>query len=200
MANTVIGIGASPRKTSNSGIILEKILEGVASQGAQVETILLRDLTFSSCIGCELCRAEGVCEGLDDDLNPVLERLESARGLVLSTPVHTYNVTALMKAFIDRLYRFYDFTDTRPRNWSSRLAGQERRAVLSVVFEQPDRDSLGVTMEAMRAPVQSHGYGIVGEILANPYFDAGAVTDNRTLLQKARDMGAGLARALEEAK
>ncbi|MFC2004247.1 NAD(P)H-dependent oxidoreductase [Chloroflexota bacterium] len=56
--------------------------------------------------------------------------------MVLISPVYSYNVTALMKAFIDRLYSFYNFSDERPGYWSSQLADQGRKAIIAVVGEQ----------------------------------------------------------------
>lgn len=195
----VLGISGSPRKRSNSEALLGFILSGAKAAGTAVTACRLRDYRISACIGCELCRKDGECTGLDDDMHILYPELTGARGLVLVTPVHNYNVSAMTKAFIDRLYRFYDFGDARPRPWSSRLAGQGRKAVIAAVGEQPDPESMGVVMEAMRLPLTALGYEIVGELLAYPFFDAAAVKDDTAVTDRARELGKALAQAVAPA-
>ncbi len=197
-ARRILGISGSPRKRSNSDAVLGQILSGAKAAGADTAACRLRDYRITPCIGCELCRKDGECTGLDDDMQLIYPQLVDARGLVLVTPVHHYNVSALVKAFIDRLYRFYDFEDARPRPWSSRLAGQGRKAVIAAVGEQPDAESMGVVMEAMRLPLAALGYDIVGELLAHPYFDAGATREDSAVMDRASELGRALAGAVAD--
>ena len=44
-----------------------------------------------------------------DGMSLLYPKIIDARGLVLVSPTHNYNITAIMKAFIDRLYCFYNF-------------------------------------------------------------------------------------------
>ncbi len=44
----VIGINGSPRKKWNTSTLLEKALEGAASEGAETELIHLYDLNFKT--------------------------------------------------------------------------------------------------------------------------------------------------------
>jgi multimeric flavodoxin WrbA len=119
-----------------------------------------------------------------------------AAGIVLVSPTHTYNITALMKAFIDRLYCFYEFADTRPRAWKSRLAGQGRRAVIVAVCEQPGAKNMGFTLEAMRLPLESHDIEVVADVAAFGLFDRGAVKHRPEVLEQARAAGRKLAESL----
>ena len=120
----------------------------------------------------------------------------ASRGLVLVCPTHNYNVTAWMKAFIDRLYCFYEFEDTRPRAWSSRLAGQGRAAVLCAVCEQPNKKDMGFTLEAMRRPLEALGYGIAGELPVYGIFDRGLVRQEAHILDRATALGKTLAETI----
>jgi len=65
---------------------------------------------------------------------------------------------------IDRLYCFYNFDDNRPGGWSSRLAGQGRKAILAAICEQKNKDDMGFTLDAMRLPLEALGYEIIGEL------------------------------------
>jgi multimeric flavodoxin WrbA len=192
----IIGISASPRRSGNSDLILENILVGAQQAGAMSEAVFLSDLNFSSCVGCERCRKDKICTRFDDDLTPLYSKIMSARGLVLVSPVYNYNITSWMKAFIDRMYCYYDFDNERPRGWSSRLAGQGRKAILTIVAEQISKEDLGVTMEALRLPMQALGYEILGETPVLGMFDAGIVGDHPEVLNRAAEMGKILALSL----
>jgi hypothetical protein len=104
----------------------------------------------------------------------------------------------MMKAFIDRLYCFYIFTDDRPRNWSSRLANQGRQALLAAVCEQPNRRDMGFTLEAMRLPFEALGYRVTNELPVMSIFDRGKVAEYPEILKKAEDLGKDLARSLKD--
>lgn len=52
----VIAINGSPRKKWNTATLLEKVIEGVASQGAKTELVHLYDLSFKGCISCFACK------------------------------------------------------------------------------------------------------------------------------------------------
>ena len=52
----VIAINGSPRKNWNTATMLEKALEGTASEGAETELIHLYDLNFKGCTSCFACK------------------------------------------------------------------------------------------------------------------------------------------------
>ena len=189
----ILGISGSPRRGGNSDLILGSILKGT---GAHTDTLHLSDIDFSSCVGCERCRKDKICTRFEDGLTPWYDTISEARGLVLVSPVHNYNITAWMKAFIDRLYCFYDFDDERPRGWSCRLAGQGRTAALAIVAEQVSEEDLGVAMEAMRMPIKAFGYQIAGELKVLGKFEAGIVGEDPAVLEQAAELGRKLAEAL----
>jgi multimeric flavodoxin WrbA len=195
----VLGIGGSPRKRGNSDVLMDHLLKGVENQKIDTEKAHLRDYQFSSCIGCERCRKDKICTGLNDGMTLLYPPVRESRGLILVSPTHTYNITALMKAFIDRLYCFFDFADTRPRDWESRLAGQGRKAVIAAICEQESKENMGMTLEAMRLPLAAFGYEIVEEIAVFRLFDRGAIKQETAELEKAVRTGEKLAQALQKA-
>jgi multimeric flavodoxin WrbA len=195
----VIGFGGSPRKNGNSDVLLKSIFAGVKELKVPVHGVHLRDYHFCGCIGCEKCRKDTICTGVNDGMTLLYCPIIASRGLVLVSPTHNYNVTAWIKAFIDRLYCFYEFDDQRPRGWSSRLAGQGRKAVIAAVCEQPSKKDMGFTLEAMRLPLEALGYEIVGELAVFGIFDRGKVNEHADELKKAKKRGTQLARALLDA-
>lgn len=194
----VLGIGGSPRKNGNSDVLLQHIVKGVEADGIRADSVHLRDLDFKGCIGCERCRTDKICTGLHDGMSLLYPGIVESRGLALVCPTHNYNVTAWMKAFIDRLYCFYNFEDTRPRTWSSRLAGRGRKAVLAVICEQSGKEDMGFALEAMRRPLEALGYEVVDELPVFGIFDRAKVKQREDVLAMAEQLGASLSEALSE--
>ena len=104
---TVIGINGSPRKTWNTATLLEKALEGAASQGAETGIVHLYDLDFQGCTSCFACKLEGGKKygrcAVKDDLTPILDAIAEADALVLGSPIYFGNVTGEMRSFLERL-------------------------------------------------------------------------------------------------
>ncbi|MFO8112471.1 MAG: flavodoxin family protein [Desulfosalsimonadaceae bacterium] len=192
----VLGVGGSPRKNGNSDVLLSRILKGVGGAGLAAHAVQLRQYQYQGCIGCEKCREDKICTGLKDGMTLMYPDVFESKGLVLASPTHNYNITAWMKAFIDRLYCFYEFDDHRPRGHSSRLAGQGRKAVLAAVCEQVDKADMGFTIPAMRAPLEAMGYEIIGELPVYGIFDRGKVAQEEGVLAEAERLGAALAKSL----
>jgi len=102
----VIAINGSPRKKWNTATLLEKALEGAASEGAETEIIHLYDLDFKGCTSCFACKLKdgksyGKC-ALKDELTPVLERLKDADAVLLGSPIYLGNSTGEMRSFMER--------------------------------------------------------------------------------------------------
>lgn len=111
----VIAINGGPRKTKNTATILNHVLEGASSCGAQTELIHLYDLNYKGCVSCFSCKLKGgksygKC-ALKDDLTPVLEKISKADAIVLGSPIYLHSVTGAMRSFLERLvfqYLVYD--------------------------------------------------------------------------------------------
>jgi len=113
----VIAINGSSRKKWNTATLLEKALEGAASQGAETELVHLYDLDFKGCTSCFACKLKGgksygKC-AMIDGLTPVLEKLAGANAFLLGSPVYFGTVTGEMKSSMERLLFPY-LTYTRP--------------------------------------------------------------------------------------
>jgi multimeric flavodoxin WrbA len=187
----ILGIGGSPRRGGNSDILLQHILHTIG------ETKQLRDFQFQSCIGCEKCRTDKICTGLQDGMSLLYPAIIEAKGLVLVSPTHNYNVTALMKAFIDRLYCFYNFDNkNRPGPWSSQLGNQGRKAIIVAVCEQESKKDMGFTLDGMRLPLEALGYEILGELAVLGVFARGKVKERKEMLRRASGLGTLLAQAI----
>jgi multimeric flavodoxin WrbA/putative sterol carrier protein len=106
----ILAIQGSPRpKVSNTEILLKEFLKGAQSQGAETETIYLKEKEIHSCVGCYTCWAKtpGVCI-FKDDMPELLEKVKDCDILVYATPLYNFNMTSLLKAFQERLLPLLD--------------------------------------------------------------------------------------------
>jgi multimeric flavodoxin WrbA len=115
----VLGISGSARdkndtaqEESNSEILLIKCLEYCKKLGAETELIKLRNYKIEHCKACYSttntqchfycsCYPKGTSMG-DDMTNILYDRVIEADAIIFATPVNNFNVSTLMKAFIDR--------------------------------------------------------------------------------------------------
>ncbi|MFA9396072.1 MAG: flavodoxin family protein [Halodesulfovibrio sp.] len=174
----ILGVEGSPRRGGNSQAMLKMFSTVCSQESMPFFEASLRDYRYEPCVGCERCRKDKICTKFHDGMSLLYPRIQESKGLVLISPVHNYNVTAWMKSFIDRLYCYYDFTNTRPRGWSSRFAGQGRKAVIGTIAEQESIADVGVTLQAMRMPLEALGFEIVEEVVVLNTFDAGGIKKN----------------------
>ena len=97
----VLGIAGSPRRGGNTDMLLAELMRGAAGKGAEVKTIVLCDLNFSTCVHCDACLKKGICK-YQDDMQAIYQDFEQADVIVLASPIQFTGVTATMKAMIDR--------------------------------------------------------------------------------------------------
>jgi multimeric flavodoxin WrbA len=104
----------------------------------------------------------------------------------------------MMKAFIDRLYPYFDFTEPRPGPYTCRLAGAGRKATCLGVCEQLEEKELGVTLRALCDPLPPLGYEVLTEVTITGHFLRGSVKKDELALEKAEEAAEILARGLKK--
>jgi multimeric flavodoxin WrbA len=113
----IIAFNGSPRKNWNTAMLLEKALDGAASEGAETELIHLYDLNYKGCISCFACKTKdgksyGRC-AVKDELTPVLKRAGEADSIVFGSPIYFGTATGHSRSFMERLLFPYS-TYTEP--------------------------------------------------------------------------------------
>jgi multimeric flavodoxin WrbA len=110
---TVTAFVGSGRKHGVTHRATRQFLENLESLGeVRTELVFLSDHHIGLCRGCKACfiRGEEHCP-LHDDRDLLVEKLASSDGVVLASPVYSFQVSGHMKAFLDRL----GFALHRPR-------------------------------------------------------------------------------------
>jgi len=92
-------ISGSPRKGSNTDYLLERMM---SISGGQL--VKMADYQVEPCRSCWACRRRDTCT-VDDDMSKILiPTLLDADAMVLGSPVYFNNVSAQLKAFMDRTW------------------------------------------------------------------------------------------------
>ncbi|MFC1859511.1 flavodoxin family protein [Thermodesulfobacteriota bacterium] len=107
----VIGFNSSPRKNGNTMTLVEAVLKGSESKGAETRMVNLREINMSGCLNCDACKKDpGNC-AQKDDLSPLLKEIIEYDAIVLGTPVYWFHVNAQLKMLIDRFYCYLGADD-----------------------------------------------------------------------------------------
>ena len=102
----ILAIVGSPRLKGNTNYLVDQALEEASKLAVDTEKIILGQYEVNSCLGHDDCASFKSCLQ-KDDASWILDRFREADGVILATPVYYYNVSAQMKAFIDRNYFLY---------------------------------------------------------------------------------------------
>jgi multimeric flavodoxin WrbA len=98
----IISLLASPHGLKgNTARLLRQVLDGAEAEGASSEVVVLKGDTVLPCRGCDMCHKKGRC-AQKDDFESIKDKIIGADGLVLASPNYIFNVSAQLKAFMDR--------------------------------------------------------------------------------------------------
>lgn len=100
----VVAVNGSARRGGNTRLLLEAVLEPVRAAGHDAETVELGGRDVRGCLACGKCieKKDRSCHGRNDFVNELMPRLFEADALVLGSPSYFADVTAEMKALVDR--------------------------------------------------------------------------------------------------
>ena len=101
-AMKVIGINGSARKDGNTAIIVGEVFDELNKEGIETELIQLADYEIQPCRGCFACKGRGNCVFAKDGFAEIFSRMVEADGIILGSPVYSADVSAKMKAFLER--------------------------------------------------------------------------------------------------
>ena len=100
----IVAVNGSPNGGNGStGRLLDAVIKGAESAGADVDVFELGTLTVKPCTACRNCQRIGTCT-LDDDYSRIKAAMIAADGIVLASPNYISTVSAQLKALLDRSF------------------------------------------------------------------------------------------------
>jgi multimeric flavodoxin WrbA len=99
-----IGFNGSPRKDGNTTTLFGYLLREIEKEGIETELVQLSAKAIHGCIACYKCfeNKDRRCAVKNDSANEYIEKMTTAQVIVLGSPSYFQDVTAEMKALIDR--------------------------------------------------------------------------------------------------
>ena len=172
----VLGIVGSPRRKGNTEVLVDEALAGAEEAGASIEKVILNELNIKPCQACNNCYKTGRCVQ-DDDMIPLLEKMEQSNLWVLGTPIYWWGPTAQFKAFLDRWYH--------PKHQEFK----NKRVIVVIPLEGSHEKYARHTVGMFIDVLNYLNIELIDTILAPGFFKRGAVRNSPNLLKKARNTG-----------
>jgi multimeric flavodoxin WrbA len=179
----VIAIVGSPHARGNTSYLADQALQELSSQGIETEKIVLGQHVINPCQGHEKCGTFTVCKQ-KDDAPGIIEKFNQADGVILASPVYFFNVSAQMKAFIDR--NFFTFTH-----------GGERKARCAGLIAIGGGGGADETIDTLK---RFAGLPEGKCFIVSGYTGQEHARNKPELVKQARDMGKKMAAALTRKK
>lgn len=176
----VIAISGSPRLKGNTNFLVDQALKEIAAAGMETEKIVLNQYKIGFCQGHDDCSSFTECKQ-KDDVPWIMEKYRAADGVILASPVYFFDVTAQMKAFIDR--NFFTFTHDGKR--TAKYAG------LIAIGGGGGADETIATLKRFVGLPDENCFIVTG------YHGQDKAKDKPGLVKKAQEMGKKLAAKLK---
>ena len=100
----ILGISGSPKKGATEHCV-EQALAAAAAYDPRIETelITVRGKKITPCIDCNRCRKDQSWCVIQDDVQPLLDKIMEADGFIIASPVYAMTATPQLTALMSRL-------------------------------------------------------------------------------------------------
>lgn len=100
----VVAFNGSARKDGNTAMLINHVFAELQAAGIETEMVQLAGRKIRGCAACMRCfeKKNKRCVIEDDFLNPCIEKMLQADGIILASPTYFADMTTELKALIDR--------------------------------------------------------------------------------------------------
>ena len=183
----IVGILGSPRRGGNCEILLDRSLEGASAAGADVDKIVLNELSFRPCQECGGCDKTGVCV-IKDGMEGVYKLLRDADAIILAAPIFFAGVSAQAKMMIDRFQCAWVAKYVLKKD----LRSQKRKGASISVAGSYRKDHFENSKSVIKAFFATLDTEYTSELVCGGVEKKADVDNDTGLLLKAFELGKGL--------
>ncbi len=100
----VVAFSGSARRDGNTALLVKEVFGNLEKEGIETELVQMAGQTVRGCIACYKCfeRKDRRCAVKGDMVNDCIEKMDAADGIILASPTYFADITAELKALIDR--------------------------------------------------------------------------------------------------
>jgi multimeric flavodoxin WrbA len=100
----VVAFNGSARKDGNTAILVRRVFAELEKEGIETELVQFAGQTIRGCTACGQCfkNKNQQCAVKGDIVNDCIAKMVAADGIILASPTYFADISAEMKALIDR--------------------------------------------------------------------------------------------------
>jgi len=192
-----LAVNGSPRKGGNTETLLNAVLTPLSAAGWETELVQVGGKKIEGCKGCYKCwdKKDLECAQKKDVFNDVMAKVVKADALIYGSPTYFTDVSAEMKAFIDRSGMVGLANDRALRGKIGAAVVAVRRAGATHVFDSINHMFL---MSQMIVPGSSYWNLGIGREKGEVNQDAEGLTNMRNLGETIAWLGSAIKPHMEE--
>lgn len=100
-----LAFNGSPKENGNTFFALKMVCEELEKEEITTEIVHIGDKIIRGCLACGGCikNLDEKCV-IQDELNPFIQKMKSADGIIIGSPVYYASIAGTMKSFLDRAF------------------------------------------------------------------------------------------------
>ena len=197
MAIKVLGISGSPHRHGNTETLLDSFLDGARHAGADLEKVVLKDLHYSPCLGCNACHKTGTCI-VKDDAVTLLDHILEVDCIGVASPIYSMGITAELKGLIDRAQYIWAQKFIKKTRYFPNEHIQKHKGIFISTAGLSWDNVFDAAFPAITAFFYTLGFEYYDNIIANEMDRWKGITGHPIALKEAYDKGEKVVRVLEQ--
>ena len=105
----ILILNGSPRKNGATASLIQAFSDGAKEAGNEIREAYIQGMEIKNCLGCDSCmKTHAGCVQKDGGMAEIYEDLAWCDVIVFASPVFFGNVTAQLKAVMDRMWAWFN--------------------------------------------------------------------------------------------
>ncbi|GEP65083.1 flavodoxin family protein [Clostridium beijerinckii] len=177
----IIILNGSPHKTGNTMALVNEVSKSMDNKETEIKTYNLNTMKISCCQGCNACKKTGTC-AIKDDMQLIYDDIDDADGIIFATPIYIYQMSAQLKAVVDRLVAYMK------EDYSSYLSPNKKVLFVST-FGGGDIVQYTSYFDLTGKSLKVLGFGEYKTLITGGLREINELLERSEVLSEAKEMG-----------